>query len=254
MTPADRGLLTACGHADDAGLGRACRAVNAGADVSCEADGVRGSMMPLTLAASGGSVRVCQLLLQRGADVNRVLRGSGQTALHAAAACSSSGRRAVTELLLSSGAQVDPAERDQGATPLYVACEIGHRDVADLLLSAGAAINRRTASAGKTSLFVACEYGELAVAGLLLSHGADPNAAANNTCTCLIIACQASKADASVGEALPAGLRGCVPASDHTLRTLASMRRTHTLPLLDNARAGRLPGRCRAASVPPRQR
>jgi hypothetical protein len=124
MTPLDRQLFTACLRSSDAGLGDACRAIAAGADVNCTAGPpVPQPVTPLMAAAEIGSVRVCELLLRKGAAVNAQLRGSGSTALHVAAA---RGHGTVAELLMVHGAHIDVANSTTGRTPLSVACSLGH--------------------------------------------------------------------------------------------------------------------------------
>jgi|SRR5215216_6728919 len=87
---------------------------------------------PLIAAAGAGQYEASQLLLARGADVNKKMK-RGQTALMFA---SYYGRTEVVRLLLTSGADVNADF--EGDTALSWAKQKGHAEVADLLIGAGA--------------------------------------------------------------------------------------------------------------------
>jgi ankyrin repeat protein len=72
---------------------------------------------------------VAQLLLERGADLNRG-NDYGWTKLHQAGYGND---RELAEVLLAAGARTDLAARGDGGTPLVVALFWGHREVVDLL-------------------------------------------------------------------------------------------------------------------------
>ena len=88
---------------------------------------------PLGEAASFGHKEVAQLLLQKGADPNRV-DNFGQTPLYWAAI---TGHRGVAEILLDGGADVNRAV-SSGNPLLHRAAMRGHKDVVALLLERGA--------------------------------------------------------------------------------------------------------------------
>jgi ankyrin repeat protein len=90
---------------------------------------------PLMMAALRGDVSSTQLLLDRGAAVNR----SGWTPLHYAA---SSPETKVVALLLDRGAQLE-AESPNRTTPLMMAARYGTEDAALLLLARGASAKAR---------------------------------------------------------------------------------------------------------------
>ena len=70
----------------------------------------------LMMAARGGNLQVCELLMRSGADSRAVHTGDGTTALHwAAASCSSE----VCRLLVDNGASLDAKDK-KGRTPLDV--------------------------------------------------------------------------------------------------------------------------------------
>jgi ankyrin repeat protein len=90
---------------------------------------------PLVWAADQGSVRVAELLLRAGADVN----GSD----------------------------------NHGRTALMEAAEFGQTDLVAFLLDNAARINDRDTLQGHTALFTAAEGGHLSLVKLLVGRGAD---------------------------------------------------------------------------------
>lgn len=111
-----------------------------------------GDDLGLNAAAFHGHWRLCQFLLEQGADVNAALPDTGETPLHAA--LSKAQRPAydlVVEVLLAAGA--NPAARTRagvetgafmrdartrGEAPLHRAAAFGTERAIDLLLAAGA--------------------------------------------------------------------------------------------------------------------
>ena len=78
-----------------------------------------------------------------------------------------SGHRDVAQLLIDRGADVNKADKD-GWTPLYWACENGDTDVVEQLLGVpGIDVNKADWS-GRTPLHMACEDGHTAVVEQLL--------------------------------------------------------------------------------------
>lgn len=145
----------------------------------------------LKVAASAGRLDVCRMLLDAGADPNRVDAGGGLPLLRAAYA----GHRAVVELLLDRGAKVDGnLERDtqeiapgtqfrKGANALFMAVYGRRMAVLELLLQRGASPNGVDGS-GVTPLasaiFRKWEDGALR----LLEAGADPDLGYALHCAC----------------------------------------------------------------------
>ena len=135
----------------------------------------------LKAASQSGRLEVCRMLLDAGADPNRIDSGGGLPLLRAAYA----GHRAVVELLLDRGAKVDGSLprgiRDfgsggltpAGATPLFAAVDGRRMVVMDLLLQRGADVNV-TDSNEATPLVEAIKRGWEDGALRLLESGTDP--------------------------------------------------------------------------------
>jgi ankyrin repeat protein len=109
-----------------------------------------GENLGLNEAAYHGHWRLCQFLIESGADVNRPLQGTGETPLHAAV--SKANRPAyslVVKVLLANGATPNCATksaaetgafmrdaRTKAETPLHRAAAFGTEEVIQLLLDA----------------------------------------------------------------------------------------------------------------------
>ena len=131
-----------------------------------------GGLMPLHQAAVTGQSAMCELLLERGAQVDSVDEDNN-TPLHYAAAC---GSAASVKILLCNGADVTAAQK-QGLTPAHWAAHKGHTEVLKMLLSYGAPVNA-TAEEGATPLHLAANRGHMSAARLLLENGANRKAKA----------------------------------------------------------------------------
>ncbi|TKA53391.1 hypothetical protein B0A55_13432 [Friedmanniomyces simplex] len=124
-------------------------------------------LLPLHQAAVTGQSAMCELLLERGAQVDG-LDDERSTALHYASAC---GSGAAVQVLLRGGADVTLKQR-HGLTPAHWASHKGHTEVLGLLLSYGALVDAR-AEEGATPLHLAANRGHLAAVRVLLEKGAD---------------------------------------------------------------------------------
>ena len=111
--------------------------------------------------------------LDRGDDVNE--RGDwDRTPLFCACM---NGHVDVATLLLDRGAEVDrmsPGYMEGYMTPLQVACENGHAAVARVLIDRGAVVDE-THRCNETALWLASAKGHVAAARLRLERGADIN-------------------------------------------------------------------------------
>lgn len=125
-----------------------------------------GGLLPLHQAAVTAQGAMCELLLERGAQVD-ALDDEHNTALHYAAA---SGSATVVKALLRASGQVD-LEQAQGLTPAHWAAHKGHADVLGMLLAYGAPVNA-AAEEGATPLHMAANRGHLPCVRLLLEKGA----------------------------------------------------------------------------------
>ena len=127
---------------------------------------------PLHLAVSEGHLDICQMLLERNADV-RVRDKSGNTALHFAA---SEGHLETSRLLLERGADIN-SQNDEGLTPLQQASRgmrKGYLNIVHFWLDHGANWDSRDGQ-GNTALHFAASKGCLEAAHILLERGAEIN-------------------------------------------------------------------------------
>lgn len=116
-----------------------------------------GEYYDLNAAAFHGHWRLCEFLIERGANPNEPLRDTGETPLHAALCTSSRTRHnRVMEVLLAHGANPNAATvpgvetggfmrdvRTRGETPLHRAGAFGDEEAIRMLLKAGAKIDAR---------------------------------------------------------------------------------------------------------------
>src|SRR5690606_12194430 len=128
---------------------------------------------PVADAAMRGDAETIVQLLQRGADVNAA-QGDGMTALHWAA---ERDNVRMAEVLVAAGADLEPTTRIGGYVPLHVAAREGNEAMVRWLLEAGAPVDRLTTETRATALHMAASAGDPAVVAALLEHGADPNVA-----------------------------------------------------------------------------
>ena len=116
-----------------------------------------GVNLDLNGAAFHGHWRLCQFLLEQGAEVNHALLDTGETPLHAAICKANRPAQAlVVKILLSRGANPNCATkpavetgcfmrdcRTRGETPLHRAAAFGSEETIQVLLEAGAVIDAK---------------------------------------------------------------------------------------------------------------
>ena len=136
---------------------------------SQDPDEFNGFDTPLYNASDCGSLKVAQLLIEHGVDVNTQCMSTLRP-LHVA---SNNGHPEILRLLIGNGADVN-ARAAGVLTALFMASEHGHLEVVRVLLENGADPN--LASRLGTPLFQALKRNHLEAARLLLEYGADINA------------------------------------------------------------------------------
>ena len=131
-----------------------------------------GANLGLNGAAFHGHWRLCEFLIESGADINVSDAKTGETPLHSALCTSDrDAHDLVVRVLLAHGADVNLATRPsaetgsfmrdcrtKGETPLHRAAAFGTEATIELLLGAGARIDARDAN-GETPLSWASWYG-----------------------------------------------------------------------------------------------
>jgi ankyrin repeat protein len=136
----------------------------------------------LIIAAKGGNMRTCSVLLEVGADVDG--RGvDGRSPLHYASRGTGEHQYLckTMEVLIMAGADINALDY-KGCTPLHEACATGNRNCETLLLLRSNAIPTIPDMWGATPLHVVCgsrghvmsASGHVTIAGMLVVCGADP--------------------------------------------------------------------------------
>ncbi|KAH9083688.1 ankyrin repeat-containing domain protein [Lactarius deliciosus] len=129
---------------------------------------------PLFEASASGNLKVAQVLIKHGADVN-TLRTPRSRPLHIA---SYANHLEILRSLVAGGADVNA--REGGWTAIHWASLQGHLEVVRFLLENGADPNVRLWD--ETALYLALKHDHSEVAQLLLKYGADINMQARHHC------------------------------------------------------------------------
>ena len=115
-----------------------------------------GDNLGLNAAAFHGHWRLCQFLIENGADVNLPLPNTGETPLHAALCSTRAAQNLVVKVLLAKGADPNRTTkpsietgafmrdcRTRGETPLHRAAAFATEDTIQLLLDRGARVDAK---------------------------------------------------------------------------------------------------------------
>jgi ankyrin repeat protein len=139
----------------------------------------------LYYAVSAADSGLVQVLLDKGADPNGREKDDAWAPIHAAA---SGGTLEITALLIERGAKIDP--RSQGVPPpIQIAVGSDNNAVVSLLLEKGADANSVSAHGGGSLLHQAATQSDnREMIELLLKHGANPNARDSDARTPLHVA------------------------------------------------------------------
>ena len=121
----------------------------------------------LMIGAWRGDIPMMELLVARGADVNKANRLGERALMHAAW----QGHSNAVKWLLAKGARINSEPMTWSA--LHYAAFAGHGEVATLLLENGADINARSSN-GSSVLMMAIYEGHEKLVRQLLARGADP--------------------------------------------------------------------------------
>ena len=165
LTPLHAAILGQ--HAD-----AAINLLTAGASYSSEIDLDGTSWPPLPQAALMGDLKLVEILINAGADVNQA-NSVGKTSLLIAAW---NGHDSLIEFLLAAGASVEGMTRDNvGYTALMACCARGSLEILQLLLDAGAVLDARNRY-GAQAIHFASEEGHGSTIRELCRRGANPDA------------------------------------------------------------------------------
>ncbi|CAH0549306.1 unnamed protein product [Brassicogethes aeneus] len=143
--------------------------VSNGADIN--AQDING-YWPLMFAFITNQTETAEFLINQGADVNLGGNKDKRTVLHEAAF---TGNVTMANVLVSNGADLN-AQDINGYSPLMFAVDNNHTETAEFLINQGANVNLRGSKDNRTALHVAAATGNVTMANVLVSNGADINA------------------------------------------------------------------------------
>lgn len=135
---------------------------------------------PLHAAAQKGSVEICHVLLQAGANINAVDKQQRTPLMEAVV----NNHLEVARYMVQRGGCVYNKEED-GSTCLHHAAKIGNLEMVGLLLSTGQVDVNAQDSGGWTPIIWAAEHKHIEVIRMLLTRGADVTLTDNEENICL---------------------------------------------------------------------
>jgi len=180
-----------------------------GLGVAVEPDMLHQGASPLVSAIRRNNAEAVEFFLRHGADPHR-RQGNGRLPIHAAA---SGGSARIIEILIESGASPNATETRQGSTPLHEVVRsrstldaMDHAERIRVLLAAGADVNAVTDN-GLTPLMLAAgsPLASLEEIQVLLDAGANVNAVADNGHGALIAAARNARNPQKISILLDAG-------------------------------------------------
>ena len=154
------------------------------------------------MAAQGGHDKAVELLLDQGAEPNRVNEQTGNFPLLMAA---QNGHDPAVKLLLDQGAEPNRVDEKNGTFPLLMAAQEGHDKAVKLLLDQGAEPNRVDEKDGVFPLLQAAQNGHDQAVKLLLDQGAEPNRVNEKTGTFPLLMAAQEGHDKAVARLLDKG-------------------------------------------------
>lgn len=123
----------------------------------------------LQIAVTEGYEETCRLLINNGADVDKVNEKNDSLVNMATAR----GFSDIVQLLVSHGAELN-VSNSNGSTPLSTSSEKGYPNIAQILIDGGAFIDKPNIKQ-QTPLLVSCKQGHQSVAKVLVEAGCDLN-------------------------------------------------------------------------------
>lgn len=124
-------------------------------------------------AAQFSQYRICELLLNSGADINTLKRADWTPLMLACTKCNTEDSLTTVEVLLSRGAAVNYQNKD-GWTTLHLISREGDENILKLLLHYGVNVDIKTKN-GRSALHIAALHGHLNVVNILLRSGLKVN-------------------------------------------------------------------------------
>ncbi|GFR19820.1 ANK_REP_REGION domain-containing protein [Trichonephila clavata] len=138
--------------------------------------------MLLHIAAANGLAKVTELLIKKGADVNKANQYEWAP-LHCAA---ENGYTGIVNALIKKGANVNAVGKDNW-TPLHYAAQMGHTEIVNTLIEKGANVSAVNQN-GSAPLHFAAVEGHTEIVNALIEKGADVNAVGEDNWTPLYLA------------------------------------------------------------------
>jgi ankyrin repeat protein len=168
-------------------------AVNGAIDQGASVDTAVPLWTPLIAAAFYGRKEIIDLLLEKGADINRSEERMGAAPLVSAIVA---GEPEIASYLIDLGADVNHQTNDGSSALLFAAAQ-GYSGLASKLIEKGAVIDTGTAH-GETPLMFASDCGSVETLRILASAGADLNAETNSGETPLMFAAARGHSEAAL--------------------------------------------------------